>query len=211
MKTVTIIGMGMTPQDLTDEHLQIIKKAEILIGGKRLLGYFEHCSAQKKIIDKNITDLIEFIKDRAVSQSIVVLASGDPLFFGIGARLVTALGGENIVIYPNISSVAAAFARIKEPWGNARVVSLHGRNNESVLFSALEKENVVAVLTDRKNSPARLSQLLIEKEFVNFKICVLESLGTTEERFNWYRLDRAAEMEFAEPNLVVLKRSSKDP
>jgi precorrin-6Y C5,15-methyltransferase (decarboxylating) len=208
---VTIIGMGMTPQDLTDEHLQIIKKAEILIGGKRLLGYFEHCSAQKKIIDKNITDLIEFIKDRAVSQSIVVLASGDPLFFGIGARLVTALGGENIVIYPNISSVAAAFARIKEPWGNARVVSLHGRNNESVLFSALEKENVVAVLTDRKNSPARLSQLLIEKEFVNFKICVLESLGTTEERFNWYRLDRAAEMEFAEPNLVVLKRSSKDP
>jgi precorrin-6Y C5,15-methyltransferase (decarboxylating) len=141
----------------------------------------------------------------------VVLASGDPLFFGIGARLVTALGGENIVIYPNISSVAAAFARIKEPWGNARVVSLHGRNNESVLFSALEKENVVAVLTDRKNSPARLSQLLIEKEFVNFKICVLESLGTTEERFNWYRLDRAAEMEFAEPNLVVLKRSSKDP
>ena len=209
MKTVTIIGMGMTPQDLTGEHLKIIKEAEILIGGKRLLGYFEHCSAQKKIIDKNITDLIDFIKDRTASRSIVVLASGDPLFFGIGARLVTALGGENVVIYPNISSVAAAFARIKEPWGNARVVSLHGRNNESVLFSALEKENVVAVLTDRKNSPARLSRRLIEKEFVNFKMCVLESLGSTEERIDWYRLDRAAEMTFAEPNLAILKRSSE--
>ena len=211
MKTVTIIGMGMTPQDLTGEHLKIIEAAEILIGGKRLLEYFKHCSAQKKIIDKNITDLIEFIKDRAASQSIVVLASGDPLFFGIGARLVTALGGENVVIYPNISSVAAAFARIKEPWGTARVVSLHGRNNESVLFSALEKENVVAVLTDRKNSPARLSRRLIEKEFVNFKMCVLESLGTTRERFNWYRLDRVAEMMFAEPNIVILKRSAEDP
>jgi precorrin-6Y C5,15-methyltransferase (decarboxylating) len=211
MKTVTIIGMGMTPQDLTGEHLKIIEEAEILIGGKRLLGYFEHCSAQKKIIDKNIADLIEFIKDRAASRSIVVLASGDPLFFGIGARLVTALGGENVVIYPNISSVAAAFARIKEPWGNARVVSLHGRNNESVLLRALEKENVVAVLTDRKNSPARLSRRLMEKEFVNFKMCVLESLGTTEERFNWYRLDRAAEMMFAEPNIVILKRSAEDP
>lgn len=211
MKTVTIIGMGMTPQDLTGEHLKIIEEAEILIGGKRLLGYFEHCSAQKKIIDKNITDLIDFIKDRTASRSIVVLASGDPLFFGIGARLVTALGGENVVIYPNISSVAAAFARIKEPWGNARVISLHGRNNKSVLLKALEKENVVAVLTDPKNSPARLSQRLIEEEFINFKMCVLESLGTPEERFNWYRLDRAAEMVFAEPNLVILKRSSEDP
>ena len=42
-------------------------------------------------------------------------------------------------------------------------------------------------------------------------MCVLESLWTTEERFNWYRLDRAAEMVFAEPNLVILKRSSEDP
>lgn len=211
MKTVTIIGMGMTPQDLTGEHLKIIEEAEILVGGKRLLGYFEHCSAQKKAIDKNLTGLIDFIKERAASRSIVVLASGDPLFFGIGARLVSALGGENVVIYPNISSVAAAFARIKEPWSNVPVVSLHGRNNESVLLRALEKENVVAVLTDPKNSPARLSQCLIAEEFINFKICVLESLGTTDERFNWYSLDRAAEMGFAEPNLVVLKRSSEDP
>ena len=211
MKTVTIIGMGMTPQDLTGEHLKIIEEADILIGGKRLLGYFEHCSAQKKTIDKNITDLIDFIKDRTASQSIVVLASGDPLFFGIGARLVTALGGENVVVYPNISSVAAAFARIKEPWSNVRVVSLHGRNNESALLRALEKENVVAVLTDPKNSPARLAHRLIEEDFINFKMCVLESLGTTEERFNWYSLDRTAEMVFAEPNLVILKRSSEDP
>ncbi len=48
MKTVTVIGMGMTPRDLTAEQIEIIENAEILIGGKRLLGYFGHCSAQKK-------------------------------------------------------------------------------------------------------------------------------------------------------------------
>ena len=211
MKTVTIIGMGLSPRDLTAEHLKIIEEAEILIGGKRLLGYFEPCSAQKKTIDKNLADVVDFVKDQMVSRSIVVLASGDPLFFGIGARLVNALGGKNVVVYPNISSVAAAFARIKEPWSNVRVVSLHGRKNESVLVKALEKENVVAVFTDPKNNPARLSQCLIEEDFLNFKICVLESLGTTEERVNWYSLDRAAAMEFAEPNLAILKRSSEDP
>ena len=211
MKTVTVIGMGMTPRDLTAEQFEIIENAEILIGGKRLLGYFDHCSAQKKTIDKHLKDVVDFVKKQMASRSIVVLASGDPLFFGIGAHLIKVLGGENVVIYPNISSVAAAFARIKEPWSNVRVVSLHGRNNEGVIFDALEKENVVAVLTDPNNSPARLARRLIEEEYVTFKMCVLESLGTTAERVNWYRLDRAAEMQFMDPNLVILKRSSKDP
>jgi precorrin-6Y C5,15-methyltransferase (decarboxylating) len=211
MKTVTIIGMGLTPRDLTAEHLKIIEKADILIGGKRLLDYFKQYRAQKKAIDKNLEGVIDFVKNRMASQSIVVLASGDPLFFGIGARLVKALGAENVLIYPNISSVAAAFARIKEPWSKVRVVSLHGRNNESALYQALETENVVAVFTDPKNNPARLAQRLIEEDFINFKVCVLESLGTTEERFNWYSLDRAAGMVFAEPNLAILKRGSEDP
>jgi precorrin-6Y C5,15-methyltransferase (decarboxylating) len=210
MKIVTIIGLGLTPKDLTAEHLKVIEEADILVGGKRLLAHFAQCSAQKKTIDKNLEDVIDFVKNRMASQSIVVLASGDPLFFGIGARLVQALGAENVVIYPNISSVAAAFARIKEPWSNVRVVSLHGRNNQGVLLKALEKENVVAVFTDPKNNPTRLAQRLIEEDFINFKVCVLESLGTAEERFNWYSLDRAAGMAFAEPNLLILKRSSED-
>ena len=210
MKTVTIIGMGLTPKDLTAEHLKIIEAADILIGGKRLLDYFKQYSAQKKTIDKNLQGVIDFVKNRMASQSIVVLASGDPLFFGIGARLIKALGVENVVIYPNISSVAAAFARIKEPWSNVRVISLHGRNDAGVLLKTMEKENVVAVFTDPKNNPARLAQRLIEEDFISFKMCVLESLGNTEERFNWYSLDRAAGMVFAEPNLVILKRGSID-
>jgi len=207
MKPVTIIGMGLSPDDLTVRHQRIIESADILIGGQRLLDYFKETSASKQIIDKNIAKAVDFIKERMTTQFVVVLASGDPLFFSIGARLVKALGVENVVIYPNISSVAAAFARIKEPWSNVRVISLHGRNNESVLFKALEKENVVAVFTDPKNNPAWLAQRLIEEDFINLKLCVLESLGTSEERFNWYSPDRAAGMVFAEPNLVILKRS----
>jgi len=207
MKTVTIIGMGMGPKDLTAEHLEIIEKADILIGGQRLLDNFDQCIAQKKTIDKNLEGVIDFIKKHMATQSIVVLASGDPLFFGIGARLIKALGAENVLIYPNISSVAAAFARIKEPWNNVRVISLHGRDNQGLLLKTLERETLVAVFTDPKNNPARLAQRIVEEDFMNFKMCVLESIGTTEERFAWYDLNRAAGMVFAEPNLVILKRS----
>ena len=62
MKTVTIIGMGLAPRDLTAEHLEIIEAADILIGGKRLLDYFEQSSAQKKTIDKNVKGVIDFVK-----------------------------------------------------------------------------------------------------------------------------------------------------
>ncbi len=48
MKTVTIIGMGLTPKDLTAEHLKIIEEADILVGGKRLLEHFAECSCPKK-------------------------------------------------------------------------------------------------------------------------------------------------------------------
>ena len=208
MKPVAIIGMGLSPQDLTTRHLQIIESADILVGGQRLLDYFKASAAQKQPIDKHIAKTVEFIKARMASQSIVVLASGDPLFFGIGSILITALGPENVAIYPNISSIAAAFARIKEPWSQVRVVSLHGRKNDEALLNALHEGNAVAVFTDPANNPARIAQKLIAEDFAIIKMCVLESLGSDAERINWYSLEQAAGLAFSEPNLVILKRGS---
>jgi precorrin-6Y C5,15-methyltransferase (decarboxylating) len=206
MKTVSIIGMGMGPEDLTAGHKSIIERADILVGGKRLLEQFKDIPVQKKPIGKDIEGIVEFVRAQSKHHEVVVLASGDPLFYGIGARMAGALGAGRVRIYPNISSVAAAFARIKEPWNDAAIISLHGRINDEQLFSALESENKIAVFTDPKKNPAWLAARLIEKEFSNFKICVLEALGSDSERFAWYPLETAAGMKFAEPNIVVLKR-----
>ena len=206
MKPIDIIGMGLGPGDLTAGHLDIINQADVLIAGQRLLDFFDDLPVQKKRIDRNLNEVIEFILSRKDSQSIVVLASGDPLFFGIGPRIVNAVGSDNVRIYPNVSSVAAAFARIKEPWGKATVISLHGRQNEIKLINCLHKKELVTVFTDPKRNPAWLAQHLIEKGLLNVKICVLESLGTPSEQVNWYRPDQAAEMNFSDPNLVIIKR-----
>ena len=208
MKPVTIIGIGMTIEDLTAKHLEIIHQADILVGGKRLLNLFEDSRARKKIISKDIDGVVNFVRQEMKKKRIVVLASGDPMFFGIGRRLVNAIGDRNLRVFPNISSVAAAFARIKEPWDDVRVISLHGRKNEPRLFKALEEEDTIAVLTDPKNNPAWLAGRLLENQFLNYKICVLETLGSVSEKINWYTLTEAAGMEFTDPNMVVLQRSS---
>jgi len=210
MKPVAIIGMGMTLEDLTAKHLDIIDTADILVGGKRLLNLFKDSRARKKIIGKDIDAVVDFVRQEMKKQKIVVLASGDPLFFGIGRRLVNAIGAKNTMVYPNITSVSAAFARIKEPWDDVRVISLHGRKNERRLLKALEEENIIAVFTDPKNNPAWLAGRLLENQFLNYKICVLEAMGNISEKVNWYTLADAARMKFVSPNLVVLKRSPID-
>ena len=207
MKPVTIIGMGMTLEDLTAKHLEIIDKADTLVGGKRLLDLFKESRARQKVIGKDIDGVIRFVKNERKKKRVVVLASGDPMFYGIGRRMLDAIGAKNTLIYPNISSIAAAFARIKEPWDDVFVISLHGRENESGLFKALEENDKIAVFTDPKNNPARLAARLLENQFFNYQICVLEALGSKSEKVNWYALAEAAKKTFADPNMVVLKRS----
>ncbi len=211
MKPVAVIGMGLSPDDLTVRHLELINHADILIGGKRHLDHFKDLPAQKEDISKNLKKIITIIKDKAENSStdfsIVVLASGDPLYFGIGSFLIRSIGADMVNIYPNITSVASVFARLKEPWHDVHVISMHGREQKRALLSALTKKEKIAILTDSNNNPAMIAKLLIENNRSDFKICVLEQLGTASEHVEWYKLNNAAEKTFSEPNMVVLKRN----
>lgn len=207
-KTIDVVGMGLNPDDLTLSHRRIIERADILIGGRRLLGFFPDSPAEKKVIGRDIDTVVDFIRRRLGRKTIVVLASGDPLFFGIGAKLIEVFGPDRVTIHPNVSSVAAAFARIKEPWGGVRVLSLHGRKNESELLKALAEEDRVAVLTDPERNPAWLSRLVLQKLGGGFRLAVMEALGTASERHGWYALTEAAAKEFREPNIALLKREA---
>ncbi len=205
-RPIEVVGMGLSPDDLTAGHRRIIERADTLIGGRRLLGFFPDSPAEKKVIGKDIEAVVACIRRRLGRKTIVVLASGDPLFFGIGAKLVEAFGPDRVTIHPNVSSVAAAFARIKEPWGGVRVLSLHGRKNESELLKALAEEDRVAVLTDPERNPAWLARRVIEKLGGGFRLAVMEALGSASERHGWYPLTEAATKEFREPNIALLKR-----
>ena len=210
MKPVAVIGMGLSPEDLTAKHLRIIASADVLVGGQRLLDHFNESTVRKLAVDKNIRKAVDRIKEEMDTRSVVVLASGDPLFFGIGSILIKALGPEQVEIYPNISSIAAAFARIKEPWSQVKVVSLHGRKNDRAILSALNEGKTVAVLTDPVNNPAHIAEKLLAEDLNRLKMCVLESLGSGSEKYDWYRLEQASKMTFSEPNLLILKRSGGD-
>ena len=162
MAPISIIGLGLSPKDLTSKHERIIHNADILVGGKRHLEFFKDHPGLKKEISADIRDVVQFIRDHMQTNTITVISSGDPLFFGIGSALIRALGPAQVCIYPNISTVAAAFSRIKSSWHDARIVSLHGRNDQSELLDVLLKNDKVAVYTDPRKNPAWLAQCVGE-------------------------------------------------
>jgi precorrin-6Y C5,15-methyltransferase (decarboxylating) len=233
MQPVHIVGLGLSPGDLTPEHLKLIDSADILVGGQRLLDYFPDSTARKKEINRNIKEMINFIQDALNNPSpvrspgnnkshsqhipsatsrhprIVVLASGDPLFFGIGSLLVKRLGKQNVIVHSNISSVAAAFAAIKESWQDATVISLHGRKPSRFFYEAITTRDKMAILTDPVHHPAQIASYLMEAGQTRFHMCVLEQLGSSKEKIHWYPVPVVAQKAFSNPNIVILMRDTK--
>jgi len=205
--------MGMSARDLAPAHLEVILSGEVLVGASRHLALFEDLAAEKRVIAGPMAETIDFIRVRRVGHRVVVLASGDPLFFGIGHTIAQALGRDQVSILPNITSIAAAFARIGEPWGEAAVVSLHGRNRKFDILSELKAGRAVAVLTDERQSPQWLARWLAERGngAQAVRMAVFERLGSDEEALGWYTTTQAAEKTFAQPNVVILKPPEEGP
>ncbi len=207
MIPIQVIGLGMGLDDLPAKGLRLVQEAQVLAGGRRLLDLFPQHLGQRLPLEGSLEPWLDQLGRLAREQRVVVLASGDPGFFGIAQRLAERLGPEALVIHPNVTSVQAAFARLKEPWHQAGVVSLHGRGLED-LAPALAGRQRVAVFTDPRNTPAALARLLLERGQEHWRLCVLEDLGAPAERMGEYSLEQAAAAQFSPLNLVVLKRQA---
>lgn len=203
MPPVQVVGLGMSPADLTHRSQEIIKQAQILVGGTRLLDYFPGHPAEKVILGKDPEASLRPLVPRAAAQQIVVLASGDPNFYGIGPLVVKLFGADQVVIHPNLTAAQVACARLQIPWEKARVVSLHGRSWEN-LGAALEGERVLIIYTDPAHTPAAVAKFLLARGHPQARFAVLENLGQETERVSNLTVREARDREFAPLNLVVV-------
>ncbi|WP_328559478.1 precorrin-6y C5,15-methyltransferase (decarboxylating) subunit CbiE [Streptomyces coelicoflavus] len=137
----------------------------------------------------------------------VVLADGDPGFFGVVRTLRAPEFGLEVEVVPAVSSVAAAFARAGMPWDDAQVVVAHPRTLRRAV-NVCRAHNKVAVLTSPGAGPAELG-LLMEGVHRTFVIC--EELGTTRERVTVVTSDKAADHTWRDPNVVIVAGGSTGP
>ncbi|MGQ4417371.1 precorrin-6y C5,15-methyltransferase (decarboxylating) subunit CbiE [Streptomyces sp. SAS_269] len=130
----------------------------------------------------------------------VVLADGDPGFFGVVRTLRAPEFGLEVEVVPAVSSVAAAFARAGMPWDDAQVVVAHPRTLRRAV-NVCRAHTKVAVLTSPGAGPAELG-LLLEGVHRTFVIC--EELGTAREQVTVVTSDKAADHTWRDPNVVIV-------
>ncbi|MBD1837112.1 precorrin-6y C5,15-methyltransferase (decarboxylating) subunit CbiE [Coleofasciculus sp. FACHB-64] len=217
MTLVHVVGIGLDGADgLSHSVREIVEQAMLLIGSDRHLSYFPNSSAQRLILG-DLTKVVEEIRDRlsAGSGGIVVLVSGDPLFFGLGRLLVAQLPSAELTFHPHLSSVQLAFNRIKVPWQDARVISAHGRSLDELTQALQQGIEKIAVLTDTQNTPEAIARLLLALDLPStYQFWVCENLGGADERVRSFPcvgrqlMASLQEQDFASLNVVVLLRPS---
>jgi len=208
--SIKVIGIGDDGREsLLPLYQQWIDESELLLGGERQLAFFPEYQGSKEVIGGGLASLVDKLK--AEQRSTVVLASGDPLFYGIGGYLSTKIKDfKNIEIYPHLSSIQLAFARMGESWQDAYFTSIHGRSMKG-LAQRIDGKAKVALLTDEQNSPSAIASYLLHFGMTEYQAFVAENLGGAEERTGWYDLEQMKDTTFAPLNVVVLKKKGASP
>ncbi|MGP2436431.1 precorrin-6y C5,15-methyltransferase (decarboxylating) subunit CbiE [Streptomyces sp. JW3] len=197
---VTVIGWDGSP--LTAAARSALGAATLVAGAGHHLALPEVPPAAERVRLGSVALAARRIA--AHRGTAVVLADGDPGFFGVVRTLRAPEFGLEVEVVPAVSAVAAAFARAGMPWDDAQVVVAHPRTLRRAV-NVCRAHTKVAVLTSPGAGPAELG-LLLEGVHRTFVIC--EELGTTRERVTVVTSDKAADHTWRDPNLVIVAGGS---
>lgn len=137
-------------------------------------------------------------------EKTVILADGDPLFFGVAREIVARFGTENVRVIPALCCLQKAAARARIPWGNFVSFSLHGRVGALPPAAPFYQGRPVCVLTDRLRTPAAVAGFLLDRGVENYVAMIFEKLATPEERIRSMDLQTCSRTVFQTPNLLFL-------
>lgn len=223
----SIIGVlddGVT--SLCSEALTALREAEHVIAGTRLLATMATDIKRAKLYD--LTGQLKSVPvwiNEALSknETVVVLASGDPLCHGIAGYLADKLASDTVCILPNLSNIQLAFAELRLPWQSAVIESVHtqdagewqrGASPSHGLYGLMQQcrqHDLLAVLTSPENNPQRIARMLeIEDLADDFEIAVAQALKQPEQKVSGFLpVSVVAAGTYQDPNIVILKRKAK--
>ena len=219
MNKVYVVGVGFKP--LEEKASELVLNSDVVLANDSLVTRFakypEYASVKDRIlVHGSAHESVEYIKENYLRQRLILLAGGDPMFFGVGPLIVEKIGEGAVEILPDLSSVQVAFSRIKQSSSNALMISLHGgpvpdkrrrlEHDIEELPSLLEKHTRVAILTDKVNSPEKIAEVLSGTP-QDIRMYVCERLGSEDERVIEGVPDEMSLMSFNYPNVVIVKRT----
>jgi precorrin-6Y C5,15-methyltransferase (decarboxylating) len=210
---IAVIGIGADGwPSLGEEARTLVLAADLLVGGQRQLDLVPaDARGERRAWPRQLTELVDELPALAQGRDVAVLASGDPLLYGVGATILRRLGDDpSLRIIPAISSFALACARLRWPAADVELVSATSRVAE-VVTPALQPGRRLVVLGFGPATAAELARVVCERGFGESRLVVLEELGGLAERSEESTADAWGGREAAALHLVALEVRGDGP
>lgn len=206
-----VIGITDQPHPFfRPEVLDVIRGGRVFSGGRRhheIVAQLLPEGAQWIDITVPLSNVFEQYR-KVAAETIVVFASGDPLFFGFANTLKRKMAEAEITVYPSFNSLQLLAHRLVMPYHDMRVVSLTGRPWQEFDRALMEGAGKIGVLTDREHTPQAIARRMMDYGYSGYTMSVGEHLGHPElERVTTLTLEEAADRDFAQPNCLLLVSS----
>ncbi|MBO4273646.1 precorrin-6y C5,15-methyltransferase (decarboxylating) subunit CbiE [Microbispora triticiradicis] len=182
MTPVSVVGIGADGwAGLTDASRAELIAADVVVGSARQLALLPASVASERVpYPSPLVAGLPGLLDAHAGRAVAVLASGDPMFFGVGATLARLLGPDRLRVLPHVSSATLACARLGWAAEEVETVSLVGRPL-AALTAALAPGRRVLVLSAGADTPALVAALLTERGYGASRVTVLGDLGAANE------------------------------
>ena len=174
---------GLSPATRT-----IVETAEVILGGERHHLLSDSITAERLAWPSPFNAMIDTIKSLKGRRA-VVLVTGDPLWFSVGARIGQAIAPSEIIYHPQLSAFQLAAARMGWSLADVETLTVHGRPVEQMI-AFIQPEARLLILTTGADTPARIAAFLTERGFGQSRLTVLAAMGGKDEaRFDGLAAD----------------------
>lgn len=178
-----IVGIGEDGLDgLTPATRTVVEAAEIIVGGERHQNLVD-ISAQRISWPSPFDTLIDVLKSHQ-GKRVVVLATGDPLWYSVGARIGREIGPNEITYHPQVGAFQMAAARMGWSMADLETLTVHGRPVEQMI-AFIQPDQRLLILTTGAETPEQIAGFLNERGFGQSRMSVLAAMGgENEQRFD---------------------------
>lgn len=175
---INVIGLGPGNTDyITKLGEKLIQNSDVVIGGKRNLESIVDLEGEKIEISSNLKEIVEYINNNKHKQ-ISVIASGDPLIYGIGRYLSKNIDKEDLNIVSGISSLQYIFSKVHIDMNDLYITSSHGKTPD---FDYVLSHKKVCMVTDKIIGPKEICKQILDRNLEK-TIVVGENLSYDNER-----------------------------
>lgn len=176
-----IIGIGEDGvAGLSREALVVLEKAEVIIGGDRHHRLTEKISAERLAWPSPFDAMIGKIKSLK-GKRIAILVTGDPLWYSVGARIISSIPADEVRFHPQLSAFQWAASRLGWSLPDCELITVHGRPVEQIIPHIAPGVRLL-ILTKDGSSPRSVADVLNDRGFENSRLTVLAALGGSDEK-----------------------------